>query len=77
MAEFWRVKRGQWPLSDNELRVQLRQKRVVGSVMLDEHRVYVGMLSPAFAVERGKRIIRRRRAEQNDFAAVLGDTPAD
>lgn len=75
MAEFWRVKPGHWPVRNSEVRVQLRRKTFVGSVIVDEYRTWVDDVAPTTGVERAKRVIRDRRAHEERVRAVLGDTP--
>jgi RNase P/RNase MRP subunit POP5 len=75
VAEFWRVKPGRYPFRNAEVRVQLREKTRFGSVLLDEFNVWVDDVEPAVAVERAKRVIRTRRAQEDAVRAVLGDSP--
>jgi hypothetical protein len=75
VADFWRVKPGQWPLRNAEVRVQLRRKTFVGSVLLDEFRPWVDDVAPAIAVQRAKNVIMERRAHEDSVRAVLGDSP--
>lgn len=63
-------------MRNSEVRVQLRRKTFVGSVIVDEFRTWVDDVAPATAVERAKRVIRTRRAQEDAVRAVLGDTPA-
>lgn len=75
MPEFWRVKPGRYPFRNAEVRVQLRRKARVGSVLLDEFNVWVDDMAPTEAVERAKSVITNRRAHEESVRAVLGDTP--
>jgi hypothetical protein len=66
---------GQWPVRNSEVRVQLRRKTFVGSVVLDEFRTWVDDVAPAIAVQRAKNVIMERRAREDSVRAVLGDSP--
>lgn len=74
-GEFWRVKAGSYPFRNAEVRVQLRRKTRVGSVLLDELSVWVDDVSPDVAVDRAKNAIEARRAHEDSVRAVLGDSP--
>ncbi|WP_199809821.1 hypothetical protein [Streptomyces sp. NRRL S-455] len=69
------MKPGRYPFRNAEVRVQLREKLCVGSVLLDEIDVWIDDVEPAEAVERAKRVIRDRRAQADAVRAVLGDSP--
>ena len=77
MADFWRVKAGRYPFRNAEVRVQLRRKMLVGSILVDEFAVWVDDCEPSVAVDRAKNVIVTRQAKSDAVRAVLGDHLGD
>lgn len=76
-GDFWRVIPGRYPFRNAEVRVQLRRKTRVGSVLLDELSVWVDDTAPHVAVDRAKSAIEKRRAHEGSVRAILGDSPTE
>ncbi|WP_274031202.1 hypothetical protein [Streptomyces sp. MMBL 11-1] len=75
---FFRVLPGRYPLRKSEVRVQFRERRRIGSVLIDEACVWVDDTDdPKRAVDGVKGAIIRRLARDLAVRDLLGDTPYD
>lgn len=73
---FFRVKPSGFPFRESQLRVQLRQRRKVGSFIVDEMTVWVDDVpDPGARVQRVKHHILNRQDRDAAVRDLIGDSP--